>query len=80
MLRQGRVSNAQRRAVDSLLPLFGIPYRAAPFDFDAAFARSAPRFLEIGFGIRFWRINWKLGRSFYFYRRINFYRSRFFCK
>ena len=51
MLRQGRVSNAQRRAVDSLLPLFGIPYRAAPFDFDAAFARSAPRFLEIGFGM-----------------------------
>ena len=51
MLRQGRVSNAQRRAVDSLLPLFGLPYRAAPFDFDAAFARSAPRFLEIGFGM-----------------------------
>ena len=51
MLRQGRVSNAQRRAVDSLLPLFGIPYGAAPFDFDAAFARSAPRFLEIGFGM-----------------------------
>ncbi len=51
MLRQGRVSNAQRRAVDSLLPLFGLPYRAAPLDFDAAFARAAPRFLEIGFGM-----------------------------
>ena len=51
MLRQGRVSNAQRRAVDSLLPLFGIAYDAAPFDFDAAFARRAPKFLEIGFGM-----------------------------
>lgn len=51
MLRQGRVSNAQRRAVDSLLPLFGIAYTSAPFDFDAAFARSAPKFLEIGFGM-----------------------------
>ncbi|MEO8009656.1 MAG: tRNA (guanosine(46)-N7)-methyltransferase TrmB [Betaproteobacteria bacterium] len=51
VLRQGRVSNAQRRAVDSLLPLFGIAYSAAPFDFDAAFARRAPKFLEIGFGM-----------------------------
>ena len=51
MLRQGRVSNAQRRAVDSLLPRFGIAYAVAPLDFDASFARSAPRFLEIGFGM-----------------------------
>lgn len=51
VLRQGRVSNAQRRAVDSLLPLFGIAYRAAPLDFDAAFTRCAPKFLEIGFGM-----------------------------
>ncbi|MBC8006725.1 MAG: tRNA (guanosine(46)-N7)-methyltransferase TrmB [Prolixibacteraceae bacterium] len=51
VLRQGRVSNAQRRAVDSLLPLFGIAYLPAPCDFDAAFTRSAPRFLEIGFGM-----------------------------
>jgi tRNA (guanine-N7-)-methyltransferase len=51
VLRQGRVSNAQRRAVDSLLPLFGITYAAAPCDFDAAFTRPAPKFLEIGFGM-----------------------------
>ncbi len=51
MLRQGRVSNAQRRAVDYLLPRFGIAYTPAPCAFDAVFARSAPRFLEIGFGM-----------------------------
>ena len=51
VLRQGRVSNAQRRAVDTLLPLFGLDYCATEFDFDAAFARSAPKFLEIGFGM-----------------------------
>lgn len=51
MLRQGRVSNAQRRAVDELLPVFGLAYRPAPCDFDDAFARSAPKFLEIGFGM-----------------------------
>jgi len=51
VLRQGRVSNAQRRAVDSLLPTFGIEFSAAPLDFDAAFRRSGPKFLEIGFGM-----------------------------
>jgi len=51
VLRQGRVSTAQRRAVDALLPLFGIAYTAASCDLDAAFDRSAPQFLEIGFGM-----------------------------
>jgi len=51
VLRQGRVSNAQRRAVDSLLPLFGIAYSAAPMDFNTTFTRSALTFLEIGFGM-----------------------------
>ena len=51
VLRQGRVSNAQRRAHESLLPRFGVPYSAAPLDFDRLFGRSAPRILEIGFGM-----------------------------
>jgi tRNA (guanine-N7-)-methyltransferase len=51
VLRQGRVSNAQRRAVETLLPTFGIAYAAAPLDLDAAFGRPAPKILEIGFGM-----------------------------
>jgi tRNA (guanine-N7-)-methyltransferase len=51
VLRQGRVSPAQQRAVDTLLPHFGIPYAAHPLDLNAAFGRSAPRILEIGFGM-----------------------------
>ena len=51
VLRQGRVSNAQRRAHDTLLPRFGIEYAPAPLDFDRVFARHAPRVLEIGFGM-----------------------------
>ena len=51
VLRQGRVSPAQQRAVDTLLPRFGIPYAAQTLDLEQAFGRSAPRILEIGFGM-----------------------------
>ncbi|HEY4698242.1 MAG TPA: tRNA (guanosine(46)-N7)-methyltransferase TrmB [Gallionella sp.] len=51
VLRQGRVSPAQQRACDTLLPRFGIPYAAQPLDLDHAFGRAAPKILEIGFGM-----------------------------
>jgi tRNA (guanine-N7-)-methyltransferase len=51
VLRQGRVSNAQQRAHESLLPEFGIPYAPDFIDLDTVFGRSAPRILEIGFGM-----------------------------
>ncbi len=51
VLRQGRVSPAQQRACDTMLPRFGIPYAAKPLDLELAFGRSAPRILEIGFGM-----------------------------
>ncbi len=51
VLRQGRVSNAQQRSLDTLMPRFGIPYAAQPLDLDAAFGRAAPKIVEIGFGM-----------------------------
>jgi tRNA (guanine-N7-)-methyltransferase len=51
VLRQGRMSPAQRRALDLLLPRFGVPFAPAPIDFDSEFGRRAPRVLEIGFGM-----------------------------
>jgi tRNA (guanine-N7-)-methyltransferase len=51
VLRQGRVSNAQRRAYESLLPRFGLEYASGALDLDGVFARRAPRILEIGFGM-----------------------------
>ncbi len=51
VLRQGRVSPAQQRAVETLLPRHGIPYAAQPFDLERAFGRAAPKILEIGFGM-----------------------------
>jgi len=51
VLRQGRVSNAQQRARDELLPRYGIAYAPAALDLSAIFGRSAPKILEIGFGM-----------------------------
>ncbi len=51
VLRQGRVSNAQRRAHETLMPKYGIPFADNPLDLDQIFGRSVPQFLEIGFGM-----------------------------
>ena len=50
VLRQGRHTDAQKRAFDLHWPHLGLDYTGAPRDFDAAFGRQAPRVLEIGFG------------------------------
>lgn len=51
VLRQGRISNAQRRACEILLPNYGIPFKREPMDLEAVFGRQAPKILEIGFGM-----------------------------
>jgi tRNA (guanine-N7-)-methyltransferase len=51
VLRQGRMSPAQQRACESLLPRFGIPFSPTPLDCRATFGRDAPVVLEIGFGM-----------------------------
>jgi len=51
VIRAGRVTDAQRRALDELWPRYGIEYEPGRvLDLDAAFGRRAPRTLEIGFG------------------------------
>jgi tRNA (guanine-N7-)-methyltransferase len=51
VLRQGRVTEAQARAFERLMPVYGIAFSPAPLDLDAAFGRRAPKTLEIGFGM-----------------------------
>ncbi|MDR2032533.1 MAG: tRNA (guanosine(46)-N7)-methyltransferase TrmB [Azoarcus sp.] len=51
VLRQGRMSPAQRRWLDEMMPKIGIAYRPASLDLAAAFGREAPKILEIGFGM-----------------------------
>ena len=51
MRRQGRISNAQTRALETLLPHYGIPYREAVLNLHEVFQRDAPKIFEIGFGM-----------------------------
>lgn len=51
VLRQGRVSNAQRRAHHTLLSRYGVPYSPQLLDLDRLFGRTASRIVEIGFGM-----------------------------
>ena len=51
VLRQGRVSGAQQRHREDMMPKIGIDYAPRIVDFDALFGRRAPCILEIGFGM-----------------------------
>lgn len=51
VLRQGRMSPAQTRAFEQLLPRLGVPFQPSPLNFAAIFGRVAPTILEIGFGM-----------------------------
>ena len=48
--RPGRITAAQRRALDTLWPRWGIAFADRRLELDAAFGRCAPRVLDIGFG------------------------------
>ena len=51
VLRQGRMSVAQRRAYEQLFGQYAIEFAQHPLDFAAVFGRDAPTVLEIGFGM-----------------------------
>ena len=50
VLRAGRTTPAQERALGELWPAYGIDLTEAPLDLAQVFGRTAPRCLEIGFG------------------------------
>ncbi|MDP1708400.1 MAG: tRNA (guanosine(46)-N7)-methyltransferase TrmB [Gammaproteobacteria bacterium] len=51
VLRQGRITTAQRTALHTLWHHYGVECVGAPINLDLLFGRSAPRVLEIGFGM-----------------------------
>lgn len=51
VLRAGRTTTGQAKALQTLGPRFVIPYQPEPLDALAVFGRRAPLLLEIGFGM-----------------------------
>jgi tRNA (guanine-N7-)-methyltransferase len=51
VLRQGRTTPAQKRALEELLPQYGLPFSPQPIDPLRIFGRRAPLILEIGSGM-----------------------------
>jgi len=51
VLRQGRISNAQRNACERLKPKYGIPFCKEQINLESVFGRKAPKILEIGSGM-----------------------------
>ncbi len=50
VIRAGRTTRAQRRALDELWPRYGVDFSARPLDLDSLYGRRAARVVEIGFG------------------------------
>jgi len=50
VMRAGRMTAGQTRALTDLWPRYGVDFSDAPLDLPALFGRDAPRTLEIGFG------------------------------
>jgi tRNA (guanine-N7-)-methyltransferase len=50
VMRTGRMTSGQTRALEDLWPKYGVDYSPAPLSLDELFGRHAPRTLEIGFG------------------------------
>ena len=51
VLREGRLTAGQQKALDSLWPRFGLERGAGLLDPQVVFGRDAPRVLEIGYGM-----------------------------
>ena len=50
VLRQGRLTPGQERALEQAWPRYGVDYQGSARDLDTLFARNAPKIVEIGFG------------------------------
>lgn len=50
VLREGRLTSGQQRALEVLWPRYGVDIASDALDFGALFGRAAPVVLEIGFG------------------------------
>lgn len=51
VLRAGKITPGQQKALDNLLPVHGIEYISSMMDLNIVFGRNNPKIIEIGFGM-----------------------------
>ncbi|MEJ2383192.1 MAG: tRNA (guanosine(46)-N7)-methyltransferase TrmB [Xanthomonadales bacterium] len=61
VLRKGRITEGQRRALEELWPRYGVEPGEGPLDFAALFGNDRPVILEIGFGNG--AATWRMARA-----------------
>ena len=61
VLRGGRVTDGQKRALDELWPQYGVPEDEAPLKLEEVFGNSHPVIVEIGFGNG--EATWRMARA-----------------
>ncbi|HLX54599.1 MAG TPA: tRNA (guanosine(46)-N7)-methyltransferase TrmB, partial [Aquella sp.] len=51
VLRAGKITPGQQRALDNLLPIYGTQHVCSLVDLNIVFGRNNPKIIEIGFGM-----------------------------
>ena len=61
VLRQGKITPGQQRALEELMPRYGVEYQTELIDLDQLFGRDKPKILEIGFGMG--HATWQIAKT-----------------
>jgi len=61
VLRSGRITEAQRRAIERFGSKYLVPFTGAPLDLNALFLEKKPIVVEIGFGMG--QATWKIAQT-----------------
>jgi tRNA (guanine-N7-)-methyltransferase len=61
VLRQGKVTQGQQRAIEELMPVYGLQYTGEQLDLASAFGRDNPKLVEIGFGMG--HATWQIAKN-----------------
>jgi tRNA (guanine-N7-)-methyltransferase len=61
VLRQGKITQGQQRAIEELMPVYGLQYTGEQLDLASAFGRDNPKLVEIGFGMG--HTTWQIAKN-----------------
>ncbi len=61
VLRQGKITQGQQRAIEELMPVYGLQYTGEQLDLASAFGRDNPKLVEIGFGMG--HATWQIAKN-----------------